>query len=65
MVAPPVKTLYIEVVKSLILDPVAFSVAKARLLVRSNAELARRTGSNLETVRYYEKVGLLPEPHAP
>lgn len=26
------------------------------------AELARRTGSNLETVRYYEKVGLLPEP---
>jgi MerR family mercuric resistance operon transcriptional regulator len=26
------------------------------------AELARRTGSNLETVRYYEKVGILPEP---
>src|SRR6516162_4273390 len=26
------------------------------------SELARRTGSNLETVRYYEKVGLLPEP---
>ncbi|WP_054313291.1 helix-turn-helix domain-containing protein [Mesorhizobium sp. 1M-11] len=26
------------------------------------AEFARRTGSNLETVRYYEKVGLLPEP---
>ena len=26
------------------------------------AELARRAGSNLETVRYYEKVGLLPEP---
>jgi len=25
-------------------------------------ELARRTGSNLETVRYYEKIGLLPEP---
>jgi MerR family mercuric resistance operon transcriptional regulator len=25
-------------------------------------ELARRTGSNLETVRYYEKVGLMPEP---
>ena len=24
------------------------------------AELARRTGANLETVRYYEKVGLLP-----
>jgi MerR family mercuric resistance operon transcriptional regulator len=26
------------------------------------AELARRTGCNLETIRYYEKVGLLPEP---
>lgn len=26
------------------------------------AELAGRTGCNLETVRYYEKVGLLPEP---
>ncbi|MEZ2140847.1 helix-turn-helix domain-containing protein [Bradyrhizobium sp. DN5] len=25
------------------------------------AELAQRTGCNLETVRYYEKVGLLPE----
>jgi MerR family transcriptional regulator, mercuric resistance operon regulatory protein len=26
------------------------------------AELARRAGCNLETVRYYEKAGLLPEP---
>lgn len=26
------------------------------------AELAKRTGCNLETVRYYEKIGLLPEP---
>lgn len=26
------------------------------------AELAHRAGCNLETVRYYEKVGLLPEP---
>lgn len=26
------------------------------------AELARRTGCNLETIRYYEKIGLLPEP---
>jgi MerR family mercuric resistance operon transcriptional regulator len=25
-------------------------------------ELAERTGSNPETVRYYEKIGLLPEP---
>lgn len=26
------------------------------------AELARRTGCHLETVRYYEKTGMLPEP---
>ncbi|MDE1943789.1 MAG: helix-turn-helix domain-containing protein [Betaproteobacteria bacterium] len=26
------------------------------------AHLARKTGCNLETIRYYEKVGLLPEP---
>jgi len=26
------------------------------------AELARRTGSHLETVRYYEKIGMMPEP---
>jgi MerR family mercuric resistance operon transcriptional regulator len=26
------------------------------------AELARRAGCNLETIRYYEKAGLLPEP---
>jgi MerR family transcriptional regulator, mercuric resistance operon regulatory protein len=26
------------------------------------AKFAQRTGCNLETVRYYEKVGLLPEP---
>lgn len=26
------------------------------------AELARRAGCHLETVRYYEKLGLLPEP---
>lgn len=25
-------------------------------------ELARQTGCNLETIRYYEKIGLLPEP---
>src|SRR5437899_2966601 len=25
-------------------------------------ELARRCGSNLETVRYYEKIGLMPQP---
>lgn len=25
-------------------------------------ELARRTACNVETVRYYEKIGLLPEP---
>lgn len=26
------------------------------------AQLAHRTGCNLETIRYYEKVGLLPDP---
>lgn len=26
------------------------------------AELARRTGCNIETVRYYEKIGMLPDP---
>lgn len=26
------------------------------------AELARRTGCNHETVRYYEKIGMMPEP---
>ena len=26
------------------------------------AELARRTGCNLETIRYYEKIRMLPEP---
>ena len=26
------------------------------------ADLARATGCNLETIRYYEKVGLLPAP---
>jgi MerR family mercuric resistance operon transcriptional regulator len=25
-------------------------------------ELAKRTGCNLETVRYYERIGLMPEP---
>lgn len=25
-------------------------------------ELAKRTGCNIETVRYYEKIGLLPDP---
>lgn len=36
------------------------SHAPVRSLQR--AEIAKRTGCNLETVRYYEKVGLLPEP---
>lgn len=26
------------------------------------AELARRTGCNLETIRYYEKIGVMPAP---
>ncbi len=26
--------------------------------------LSKRTGCNIETVRYYERVGLMPEPRA-
>ena len=26
------------------------------------AELANRTGSNIETIRYYEKIGMMPDP---
>lgn len=33
---------------------------RPRYLRRS--DLARRTGCNLETIRYYEKIGLMPEP---
>ncbi len=28
----------------------------------SRGELARRTGCNLETIRYYERIGLMPDP---
>jgi MerR family mercuric resistance operon transcriptional regulator len=28
----------------------------------TRGQLARRTGRNLETIRYYEKIGLLPDP---
>jgi len=28
----------------------------------TRGELAQRTGCNLETVRYYEKIGLMPDP---
>ncbi len=34
-------------------------VSGKRLL---RAELARRTGCNLETIRYYEKTGMMPDP---
>ncbi|MEO3427335.1 helix-turn-helix domain-containing protein [Pelagibius sp. CAU 1746] len=36
----------------------AFSPDKGLL----RAELARRTGCNLETIRYYEKIGMMPDP---
>jgi MerR family mercuric resistance operon transcriptional regulator len=26
-------------------------------------ELSRRTECNIETIRYYERIGLLPQPH--
>ena len=28
-------------------------------------ELSRRTQCNIETIRYYERIGLLPQPHRP
>jgi len=28
----------------------------------TRGELAKRTGCNIETIRYYEKIGLIPEP---
>ena len=28
-------------------------------------ELSRRTQCNIQTIRYYERIGLLPEPHRP
>lgn len=34
-------------------------VSETRL---QRAELAQRTGCNLETIRYYEKIGLMPNP---
>ncbi len=36
--------------------------ARASVGGMQRAELARRTGAHLETVRYYEKAGLLPAP---
>ncbi|WP_193368660.1 MerR family transcriptional regulator [Pelagibius marinus] len=36
----------------------AFSPDKGLL----RADLARRTGCNLETIRYYEKIGMMPDP---
>jgi len=36
------------------------SQRSAKSLLR--AELAKRTGCNLETIRYYEQIGLMPEP---
>jgi len=36
--------------------------AQASVKHLHRGELARRTGCNLETIRYYEKIGLMPEP---
>ncbi|AXE64128.1 MerR family transcriptional regulator [Hyphomonas sp. NPDC076900] len=36
-------------------------ITSSRAMLR-RAELASRLGCNLETIRYYEKIGLLPEP---
>jgi len=37
----------------------AFTVARGPL---KRGELSKRSGCNIETIRYYEKIGLLPEP---
>jgi MerR family mercuric resistance operon transcriptional regulator len=36
--------------------------AHAAVRALHRGELAKRTGVNAETIRYYEKIGLLPEP---
>ncbi len=35
---------------------------KDRQMGMSRGSLARLTGVNIETVRYYEKIGLMPDP---
>ena len=37
-------------------------VAKRMLAPLKRAELANRSGCNIETIRYYEKIGMLPDP---
>ena len=36
-----------------------FTVARGAI---KRGELAKRSGCNIETIRYYEKIGLLAEP---
>lgn len=37
-------------------------VAKRTPAALKRAELANRSGCNIETIRYYEKIGMLPDP---
>jgi MerR family mercuric resistance operon transcriptional regulator len=37
-------------------------VGNVRVKDLRRAELAQRTGCNLETIRYYEKIGMMPDP---
>jgi len=37
-------------------------VAKRKPAPLKRAELANRAGCNIETIRYYEKIGMLPDP---
>ena len=37
-------------------------VAKRTPAPLKRAELANRSGCNIETIRYYEKIGVLPDP---
>ena len=38
------------------------SVARSSLVGMSIGELSRRSGVNIETIRYYERIGMLPKP---
>ncbi|MEL0108338.1 MAG: helix-turn-helix domain-containing protein [Rhodospirillaceae bacterium] len=37
-------------------------ITKSRALTLSIGELSKRTGCNIETIRFYEKIGILPSP---
>jgi hypothetical protein len=44
------------------LKPIQRDVCMARNAEIQIGELSRRTGCNIETIRYYERIGMLPPP---